>query len=36
MGDHIFEKYGEAKQAEWDDYKTKVTPWEIDSYFVKY
>lgn len=36
MGDHVYEKYSEAKQAEWDDYKTKVTPWEIDRYFVKY
>ena len=36
LGDHIFEKYLEAKKLEWDDYRTKVHQWEIDSYLTKY
>lgn len=36
LGEHIYTKYSEAKTAEWEDYRNKVTPWEIDNYFVKY
>ncbi|ADQ04102.1 glutamine synthetase, type I [Caldicellulosiruptor owensensis OL] len=36
LGEHIFEKYLEAKKLEWDDYRTKVHQWEIDSYLTKY
>lgn len=36
LGAHIFEKYIEAKNEEWDDYRTKVTKWEIDEYLTKY
>jgi glutamine synthetase len=36
LGDHIFEKYVEAKKAECNDYKTRVSKWELDSYLMKY
>jgi len=36
LGDHIFSKYTKAKLAEWDDYRTKVHQWEIDSYLTRY
>lgn len=36
LGDHIFEKYVEAKNDEWDDYRTKVSKWETDQYLTKY
>jgi len=36
LGDHIFSKYVEAKQEEYNEYKTKVSKWEIDSYLMKY
>jgi len=36
LGDHIFDKYIKAKTAEWDDYKTKVTQWELDQYLTKF
>ncbi|MCR4436736.1 MAG: type I glutamate--ammonia ligase [Clostridiales bacterium] len=36
LGDHIFYKYIEAKNEEWNDYKTKVSQWEIDQYLTKY
>lgn len=36
LGDHIFNNYVEAKEAEWDDYRTKVHDWEIEHYLNKY
>lgn len=36
LGNHIFEKYIEAKNEEWDEYRTKVSKWEIDEYLTKY
>ncbi len=32
LGEHVLEHYLEAKQAEWDDYRTQVTQWELDRY----
>ena len=36
LGDHIFSKYVEAKEAEFKEYSTRVSRWEIDSYLKKY
>lgn len=36
LGEHIFEKYIEAKNEECDEYRTKISKWEIDSYLMKY
>lgn len=36
LGEHIFEKYIEAKTAEWDDYRKIVTDWELKRYLAKY
>ena len=36
LGNHIFEKYIEAKNEEWNDYRTKVSKWEVDQYLTKY
>ena len=36
LGEHIFEKYIEAKEKEWDSYRTAVTNWEIDNYLSIY
>ena len=36
LGEHIFEKYIEAKEAEWDRYRTAVTDWELDEYLDIY
>ncbi len=32
LGDHIFEKFLENKKIEWDQYRTQITPWELDKY----
>lgn len=36
LGDHIYERFIEAKEREWDEYRTRVTPWEIEAYLTKY
>ena len=36
LGEHICEKYIEAKELEWIDYTTCVHDWEVDSYLIKY
>lgn len=36
LGEHIFTKYIEAKEKEWESYKTAVTNWEIDNYLSMY
>ncbi len=36
LGDHIFEKYTEAKLHEWEEYRTRVSEWEIDEYLSKF
>lgn len=36
LGEHIYENYVEAKEAEWDDYRTKVHDWEIENYLDRY
>ncbi len=32
LGEHIFTNYVRAKEAEWQDYISAVTEWEIDKY----
>jgi len=32
LGDHIYTNFLHVKHQEWDDYRTKVTKWEIDKY----
>ncbi len=32
LGDHIYERFLEAKQQEWDEFRMQVTPWEIERY----
>lgn len=36
LGPHIYEKFMEAKLKEWDEYRTRVHPWEISTYLTKY
>ena len=32
LGDHIYEHYIETKHKEYQDYRSRVSQWEIDSY----
>ena len=36
LGDHIFSCYVQHKTDEWDDYKIRVTQWELDHYLARY
>ncbi|MDP4093983.1 MAG: type I glutamate--ammonia ligase [Bacillota bacterium] len=36
LGSHILEKYIEAKNGEWDSYRTRISQWEVDEYLNKY
>jgi glutamine synthetase len=32
LGPHVFERFMEAKRQEWEDYRMRVTPWEVERY----
>lgn len=36
LGDHVLTHYVAAKRAEWDEYRTQVTGWELDRYLEAY
>ncbi|GAA0672206.1 type I glutamate--ammonia ligase [Natronoarchaeum mannanilyticum] len=36
LGEHVSEKFIQAKQSEYDEYKAEVSEWEIDSYLEKF
>ena len=31
-GEHVYERFIEAKRQEWDDFRMRVTPWEVERY----
>lgn len=36
LGNHVFDKYVEAKEKEWHDFSHSVTEWEISRYLSKF
>ncbi|MDX1775701.1 MAG: type I glutamate--ammonia ligase [Desulfobulbales bacterium] len=36
LGPHIYEKYVESKEQEWDSYRLHVTDWEVENYLKIY
>ena len=32
LGDHVYNNFLYVKRSEWENYRTQVTPWEIDKY----
>ncbi len=32
LGEHVLSRYIDAKRAEWDEYRTQVTEWEVERY----
>ena len=36
LGDHVLSHFVSAKRAEWDEYRTQVTGWELDRYLEAY
>ena len=36
LGDHVLRHFLDAKQAEWDAYRTHVSDWELKRYLEQY
>lgn len=36
LGEHIYSEFIKAKTHEWDEYRTDVTPWELERYLPRY
>ena len=36
LGPHIYERFMDAKQQEWDDYRLDVSRWELDRYLGRF
>jgi glutamine synthetase len=36
LGPHVLSQYLNGKEAEWDDYRMRVSNWELDKYFITY
>jgi glutamine synthetase len=36
LGDHLAERFIEAKRLEWREYRGQVTPWELDQYLERF
>jgi glutamine synthetase len=36
LGEHIYERFVEAKRQEWLEYSAMVSQWEVDRYLGKY
>ena len=36
LGAHVCEWFMEAKRAEWNEYRMRVTPWELERYLMTY
>jgi len=36
LGDHVLQRFMEAKRIEWDRYRTQVHPWELEEYLTKF
>jgi glutamine synthetase len=36
LGAHVLTQYISGKQAEWDEYRTRISNWELEKYFITY
>ena len=36
LGEHVFKRFKEAAELEWEQYRQQVTSWEIDKYLTKF
>ena len=36
LGEHVYQQYLTGKEAEWEEYRTRVSTWEIDKYINHY
>ena len=36
LGDHVFTQYTEGKIREWEQYRSRVSNWELERYMIRY
>ena len=36
LGEHVCRSYVSGKRCEWDEYRTRVTDWELKRYMIVY
>ena len=36
LGSHVYQKYIEAKEQEWNRFNSTVTQWELEEYLEKF
>ncbi len=36
LGEHAFDQYVMGKRAEWEEFRTSVSQWEVNKYMVNY
>ncbi len=36
LGEHIFTQFIKVKENEWDDFRTNITPWELNRYMGRF
>ncbi len=36
LGEHVLTQYILGKEAEWEEYRTRVSNWELEKYFIAY
>lgn len=36
LGEHVYQRFMEAKRIEWDRYRMQVHPWELEEYLTKF
>ena len=36
LGSHVTGQYIAGKEAEWEEYRTRVSSWERDKYIINY
>ena len=36
LGEHLAENFVEGKTKEWDEYRTRVSSWEVEKYMINY
>ena len=36
LGEHVCRSYVSGKRREWDEYRTRVTDWELKRYMIVY
>jgi glutamine synthetase len=36
LGEHVFSRYIAGKEKEWDEYRTRVSSWEVAKYLITY